>query len=191
MSRAKARKYDRTVVLVGLMGAGKTCIGKRLAKLLGMKFADADAAIEQAAGCTIPEIFAQHGEAAFREGERRVLARLLDDPPHVLATGGGAFMDKVTRARIKDRAVSIWLRADLEVLMRRTARRGNRPLLKHGDRRAVLERLIAERHPVYAQADIAVESADIPAEATAERVAAALDAFLRPAEDTQRRRTGS
>ncbi len=191
MSRAKARKYDRTVVLVGLMGAGKTCIGKRLAKHLGMKFADADAAIEQAACCTIPEIFAQRGETAFREGERRVIARLLDDPPHVLATGGGAFMDPVTRAKIKDRAVSIWLRADLEVLMRRTARRGNRPLLKQGDRRAVLERLIAERHPIYAEADIAVESADIPAEVTAERVAAALEAFLRPAEDIQRRRTGS
>ncbi|MFN0042197.1 MAG: shikimate kinase, partial [Alphaproteobacteria bacterium] len=119
------------------------------------------------------------------------IARLLDDPPHVLATGGGAFMDPVTRAKIKERAVSIWLRADLEVLMRRTARRGNRPLLKQGDRRAVLERLIAERHPIYAEADIAVESADLPAEVTAERVAAALENFLRPAEDVQRRRTGS
>lgn len=177
MTRAPL-KLDKIVVLVGLMGAGKTCIGKRLAQDLGLAFIDADHAIEEAAGCTIPEIFAKHGEASFRDGERRVIARLLDDPPHVLATGGGAFMDPVTRAKIAERGVSIWLRASLDILMRRTARRNNRPLLKRGSRRETLERLIAERYPVYGEADITVDSADAPPEVTVERVLTALEAHL-------------
>ena len=173
------------------MGAGKTCIGKRLAKRLGLPFADADAAIEKAAGCTIPEIFAQHGEAAFREGERKVIARLLDDPPHVLATGGGAFMDPETRARVKARAISIWLRAELDVLLRRTARRSNRPLLNAGDPREVLERLMAVRYPVYAEADITVDSADLPADVTVDKVMAALDEHRRRTAEPARRRAAS
>ncbi len=191
MSRAKARKTDRTIVLVGLMGAGKTCIGKRLAKRLGLPFADADAAIEKAAGCTIPEIFAQHGEAAFREGERKVIARLLDDPPHVLATGGGAFMDPETRSRIKARAISVWLRAELDLLLRRTARRSNRPLLSAGEPREVLERLMAVRYPVYAEADITVDSADLPADVTVDKVMAALDENRRRTAEPARRRAAS
>jgi len=149
---------DRTVVLVGLMGAGKTSIGQRLARRLGLAFVDADHEIELAANCTISEIFARHGEAAFRTGERRVIARLLDAPPHVLATGGGAFMDASTRERIRARGISVWLRADIETLVARVGRRSHRPLLAGGDPRAVLERLIAIRHPIYAEADIVVDS---------------------------------
>jgi len=165
---------SRTLVLVGLMGAGKSSIGRRIAQRLGVPFVDADAEIEAAAGCTIPEIFARHGEAAFREGERRVIARLLDGPPHVLATGGGAFVDPQTRARVRATAIALWLRAELDVLVRRTAKRGNRPLLKQGDPRTVLERLIAERHPLYAEADLVVDSNDGPLESTVERCLAAL-----------------
>lgn len=153
----------RTLVLVGLMGAGKSSIGKRLAQRLHVPFRDADAEIEDAAGCTIEEIFERHGEAAFRDGERRVIARLLTDAtPHVLATGGGAFMDPETRARIKEFGVSIWLRADLDVLLKRVKKRNNRPLLKRGDPREILERLITERYPVYAEADLVVDSLDGP-----------------------------
>ncbi|MFQ5958503.1 MAG: shikimate kinase [Alphaproteobacteria bacterium] len=165
---------DRTIVLIGLMGAGKSSIGRRLAARLGVRFVDADAEIEAAAGGPIPEIFERHGEAAFRDGERRVIARLLDDPPHVLATGGGAFMDPETRARIGEKAVSVWLRADLEVLVARCARRNNRPLLRQGDPRAILKTLIDERYPVYAGADIIVDSIDGPHEAMVDRIVAAL-----------------
>jgi len=168
---------DRSVVLVGLMGAGKSAIGRRLAQRVGLPFVDADHEIEAAAGCTIEEIFARFGEPAFRDGERKVIARLLDRPPMVLATGGGAFMDPDTRARVRSRAVSVWLRADLDVLVRRVARRGNRPLLKQGTPREVLERLMALRHPVYAEADITVDTDDSPAEATVERVIDALAGF--------------
>ena len=165
----------RSIVLVGLMGAGKSSIGRRLAQRLGLDFADADHEIERAAGCTIEEIFARFGEPAFRDGERRVIGRLLEDrAPIVLATGGGAFMDAETRARIRAHGVSVWLRADLDVLLRRVSRRSNRPLLKQGDPREVLERLVALRHPVYAEADLVVESDDSPTEATVERVIAAL-----------------
>lgn len=180
MTRA-AQKHDKIIVLVGLMGAGKTCIGKRLAQELGLPFVDADHEIEEAAGCTIPEIFAKHGEAVFRDGERRVIARLLDDAPHVLATGGGAFIDPATRAKVGEKAVSIWLRADIDLLMRRTARRSNRPLLKKGNRRETLERLIEQRYPIYAEADITVDSADAPPEVTVERVMAALREHRAPA----------
>src|SRR5215467_4019334 len=126
------RKLDKTLVLVGMMGAGKTSVGRRLASGLGVPFRDADAEIELAAGCTIPEIFERFGEPAFRDGERKVIARLLTEPPLVVATGGGAFMDASTREKLKVGAVTIWLRAPVEVLLARTARRDNRPLLKSG-----------------------------------------------------------
>ncbi len=169
---------DRTIVMVGLMGAGKSAIGKRLAQALGLGFVDADKEIEEAAGCTIPEIFARYGEPAFRDGERRVIARLLEGPVCVLATGGGAFMDEGTRARIKAGGLSIWLRADLDTLVRRTARRTNRPLLNAGDPRAILGELMTKRYPVYADADLTVDSFDAPPEATTQRVLEALRAHL-------------
>ena len=166
---------EQSLVLVGLMGAGKSSIGRRLAQRLDLDFVDADTEIERAAACTIEEIFARCGEPAFRDGERRVIVRLLEDrPPIVLATGGGAFMDPETRAAIRRHAVSIWLRADLEVLLRRVARRSNRPLLKQGDPRDVLTRLIQVRHPVYAEADLVVDSDDSPPEVTVEKVVSAL-----------------
>ena len=164
----------RTIVLVGLMGAGKTKIGRRLAARLHLPFFDSDSEIETAAGETIEEIFRNRGEAVFRDGERRVIARLLSQPTHVLATGGGAFMDPITRAEIARRGVAVWLRADLETLVARVARRANRPLLKERDPRAVLAELIERRHPVYAEADITVDSGDGSPEVTTNRVIAAL-----------------
>ncbi|HEY4343789.1 MAG TPA: shikimate kinase [Parvibaculum sp.] len=173
------RSPERSIVLVGLMGAGKTTVGRRLAQKLGLNFVDADAEIERAAGETIPEIFERRGEAAFRDGERRVIARLLEGGPQVLATGGGAFMDETTRANIAARGVSVWLRADLDVLMRRVARRGNRPLLKQGDPRRTMERLIGERYPVYERADITVESIEGPHETVVDDVIGKLEEFRR------------
>jgi shikimate kinase len=152
---------NRAVVLVGLMGAGKTSVGRRLADKLEIPFVDADHEIEQAAGKTIPEIFADHGEGYFRDGERRVIARLLESGGKVLATGGGAFMQPETRDVIRKNAVSVWLRADLPLLMKRVRRRSNRPLLKAGDPEEVMRRLIDERYPVYAEADITVDSRDV------------------------------
>jgi shikimate kinase len=149
---------ERPVVLVGLMGAGKTSVGIRLAHQLGARFFDSDDEIERAANLTVPEIFERYGEAHFRSGERRVLARLLSGPPAVIATGGGAFMDAETRALMRDRAVSVWLRAALEVLLQRTAGRTHRPLLNRGNPRAILRRLIETRYPVYAEADLTIES---------------------------------
>jgi len=178
MMAQAAYPFPRTVALVGLMGAGKSSIGKRLAQRLKVPFVDADCEIEAAAGATVEEIFERHGEGAFREGERRVIARLLEGPVHVLATGGGAFMDPATRALFRERAISIWLRAELDLLLPRVTRRNNRPLLKGGEPRAVLERLMAERYPVYAEADITVDTLDGPPEATLERVIAALAAHL-------------
>lgn len=174
----KMRRFapSRTVVLVGLMGAGKTKIGRRLAVRLGLAFFDSDDEIEAAAGETIEEIFANRGERVFRIGERRVIARLLAKPPHVLATGGGAFMDPLTRALIRRRGVSLWLRADLDVLAQRVARRSDRPLLKAGDPRAILAELIERRHPVYSEADLTVDSGDGSPEATVTRAIAALAA---------------
>ncbi|MEQ8827075.1 MAG: shikimate kinase [Parvibaculum sp.] len=153
---------ERSIVLVGLMGAGKTTVGRRLARRLDLAFVDADAEIEEAAGETIPEIFERRGEAAFRAGERRVIARLLSGPPQVLATGGGAYMDPVTRANIAARGISIWLKADLDILMKRVGKRGDRPLLQNGDPRATMQRLMEERYPVYAEADITIERLDGP-----------------------------
>src|SRR5262249_51813527 len=138
-------------------------------------FKDADAEIELAAGCTINEIFERFGEPAFRAGERKVIARLLGEPPHVLATGGGAFIDLETRERVKQLATSIWLRARIDLLMERVLRKDTRPLLKNGDSRATIERLLKEREPIYAQADIIIESDDGPHEAVVRRILAALD----------------
>lgn len=168
------RAAAQPIVLVGLMGAGKTSIGRRLAARLNMSFVDADTEIEAAAGCTIEEIFDRHGEAAFRDGERRVIARLLEGPPQVIATGGGAFMDASTRQLVRDRAISLWLRADLDTLVARTSRRSNRPLLNRGNPRATLDRLMIERHPVYAEADITVDSRDCPPEETTQLVYTAI-----------------
>jgi shikimate kinase len=173
---APFRRPDRTIVLVGLMGAGKTSVGRRLAQQLGVPFIDSDAEVEAAANATVAEIFARDGEAAFRAGERKVIARLLDGPVTVMATGGGAFMDPETRARIRARGVSVWLRADLEILVQRVARRKSRPLLNQGDPREILARLIDLRHPVYAEADLVVDSQDGPTEATVQRVLDALRA---------------
>ena len=172
-----AEPRQRHLVLVGLMGAGKSCIGRRLAARLGWRFLDADNEIEKAAGCTIPDIFERHGETAFRDGERRVIQRLLAaEQPHVIATGGGAYMDPATRGAIGARGIAIWLKADLDVLVRRTSRRDNRPLLRQGDPRDILEGLMERRHPVYALADLTVDSQDGPPEATVERVLQALRA---------------
>lgn len=159
-----------TIALVGLMGAGKSCIGRLLAAALDLPFVDADKEIEAAAGCSIEDIFTTHGEAAFRDGERRVLARLLDEPKMVLATGGGAFMDPEIRKLIREHAISVWLRADVDLLLRRTARRNNRPLLKRGNPRQILSDLIEKRYPVYAEADVVVDSVDGPPETTLARV---------------------
>jgi len=169
---------DRSIVLVGLMGAGKTAVGRRLAARLGLPFVDADAEIEKAAGRTISEIFEDLGEAAFRDGERRVIARLLAGPPQVLATGGGAYMNAETRATIKAHGVSIWLRADLETLLERVSRRDHRPLLQRADPKTVLEELMRIRYPVYAEADLLVDSLDAPVTATVERVLGALSRFV-------------
>lgn len=175
---SKLAHLDKSVVLVGMMGAGKTSVGRILAGKLDLPFVDADAEIETAAQSTIEEIFARDGEAAFRSGERRVIARLLDGPMAVIATGGGAFMNPETRARIAEQGVSIWLRADIELLLKRVARRKDRPLLKTGDMRETLTRLLAEREPVYAEADVTVDSGEQSAELVADKVIAALTAHL-------------
>ncbi len=177
-SPAPDRRFvpDRTVVLVGLMGSGKSSVGRRLAQRLGLPFRDADTEIEAAAGLSIPEIFTTHGEAYFRDGERRVIARLLDEPVHVLATGGGAFMDARTRAAIGARGISIWLRVDLDELVRRTARRNHRPLLNQGDPRQILATLMQQRYPVYEQAELVVDGGAGDVEEMTDRVLAALAA---------------
>ena len=160
----------RTVALIGMMGAGKSSIGRRLALRLEVPFKDADSEIEAAAGCSIQDFFSRYGEAAFREGERKVIGRLLSEPPHVLATGGGAFVDPVTRARMKDTAVSVWIKAPVDVLLARVARKDDRPLLKNGDPREVLERLLTERAPIYGEADFTIDSENGPHSDTVERI---------------------
>ncbi|MBC7578473.1 shikimate kinase [Tardiphaga sp.] len=154
----------RSVVLVGMMGAGKSTIGRRMAQRLRLPFVDADNEIEAAAGMSIPDIFEVHGEPHFRDGEARVIARLLESGPILLATGGGAFMREETRDRIRDRAISMWLKADADVILRRVRRRADRPLLKADDPSAVIARLIELRHPFYAQTDITLDSRDVPHE---------------------------
>lgn len=170
----------RTIVLVGLMGAGKTSIGRRLASRLGVAFVDADAEIEAAAGSSIADIFERHGEEAFRDGERRVIARLLGDDVCVLATGGGAFLDPETRQRIGEEAISVWLRASLDTLVSRLERsRTPRPLLeKEGDLRTTLKRLMDERYPVYEQADIVVDTGDGPHDPVVDDIYEALQDYL-------------
>ncbi|MCW8306222.1 3-dehydroquinate synthase [Acidiphilium sp. PA] len=170
----------RSIVLVGLMGAGKSAIGRRLAARLGLEFHDSDLEIEAAAGLSIADIFAQHGEAHFRAGERRVIARLLAEGPIVLATGGGAFMDETTRGLIASCGISVWLRAPVPVLLGRVAGRTHRPLLNDGDPAEILTRLSARRAPVYAQADIIIDSSEDPPDMTTETVLAALDRFAPP-----------
>ncbi|MHA1164306.1 MAG: shikimate kinase [Alphaproteobacteria bacterium] len=154
----------RSVVLIGLMGAGKTAIGRRLATRLKLEFIDADTEIERAAGKSVSDIFTDHGEDHFRDGERKVIARLLGSGPQVLATGGGAYMNEETRNTIEQYGISVWLKGDLKVLMERVVRRDHRPLLKTGDPEAVMKRLMDERYPVYASADITVQSRDVPHE---------------------------
>jgi len=169
----------RTIALVGLMGVGKSTIGRKLAAALDLPFADADQEIEKAAGRSVAEIFAEHGEAEFRAGERRVIARLLQGPPHVLATGGGAFMNPETRDLIKEKAISVWLKADLDVLVRRCSRKDTRPLLVGQDVREVLQGLMQQRYPVYAEADIVLETDDGPASAAVDSLIKALETYLK------------
>ena len=181
MSSASAAP-KKTLALVGLSGVGKSSIGRRLASALGMPFRDADTEVETAAGRPISEIFQQYGEQAFRDGERRVIARLLTDPPHVLATGGGAFMNPETRALIKARAISVWLKADVDILARRVGRKENRPLLAGKDPLEVLAAQAEQRYPAYAEADITVETGDTPHQVAVEAIMRAL--AERPAETT-------
>ena len=167
-------RLKRTVALVGMMGAGKSSLGKRLAGKLDVPFRDADTEIETAAGCTITEIFDRYGETAFRDCERKVIARLLGGPPHVLATGGGAFADDETRARVKAAALSVWINVPLEVLVSRVKRRDTRPLLRGGDAKEILTRLYHAREPTYAEADLTVTGEDGPHGEAVERILQAL-----------------
>ena len=174
-ARALASRLNgRPLVLVGMMGAGKTTVGRRLANRLGRQFIDSDEEIERAAQMSIPEIFEQRGEGEFRAGEMRVIARLLKEKDIVLATGGGAFVNSDTRALVKAGAVSVWLKADLDLLFERVSRRANRPLLKTADPRGTLEKLIADRYPIYAEADLTVVSRDVPQDNVAGDVIVAL-----------------
>ncbi|HEX9211048.1 MAG TPA: shikimate kinase [Bradyrhizobium sp.] len=168
----------RSIVLVGMMGVGKSTIGRRMAARLKLPFIDADTEIEAAAGMTIPEIFERHGERHFRDGEARVIARLLDGDPVVLATGGGAFMREETRARIAAKAVSIWLKADHDVIMRRVRRRADRPLLQTADPEGTVTRLLTEREPVYSNADLTIASRDVPHDKIVEETIETLHAHL-------------
>ncbi len=165
---------QRSVVLIGLMGAGKTAIGRRLANRLDLPFTDADSEIESAAGQSISDIFAEHGEDYFRDGERKVIARLLKQGPQVLATGGGAYMNEQTRANIARLGISVWLKADLDVLLARVLRRDHRPLLKTDEPEAVMRDLMDRRYPVYAKANIAIQSRDVPHEVIVDEIVSGL-----------------
>lgn len=178
-SLARSVSPTRPIALVGLMGAGKTTVGRRLAQALGLPFVDADAEIEKAAGMKVTEIFERLGEPEFRRGERRVIERLLEGPPIVLATGGGAFVQPDTRALLRDKALTIWLKADIDVLMRRVLRRDTRPLLKGPDPRGTMLKLMDERYPLYAAADITVASDTGPHAATVEQALRALADWTR------------
>lgn len=167
----------RTIALVGLMGAGKSTVGRRLAERLGREFYDSDHEIEKAAGLSISDIFATHGEADFRRGEKQVIRRLLDLPPHVLATGGGAYLDPDTRSALRERAITVWLNADLETLWRRVSKRDSRPLLQRPDARDHLANLVMEREPFYSQADLAVHSKDGPHTQTVNAILKALQTW--------------
>ena len=177
---ALAARIDRPVVLVGMMGVGKSSVGKRLATLLGFRFVDADDEIEKAAQMTIPEIFEAHGEAYFRDGERRVIARLMGDEGSrtVIATGGGAFCNDETRAQILDKGIAVWLDSDIDTLVERTARKNNRPLLQGGDPRDILTRLRDERRPHYSQAQVQVHSGNGPHSDTLRKIMEGIDSWL-------------
>lgn len=170
-------KISRPIVLIGLMGAGKSTVGRRLAKRLGLKFIDSDDEIEKAAGCTIEDIFEMYGEAEFRTGEKRVMERLLDEGPMVLATGGGAFMNGDIRDKVLRQGVAVWLKAGLDALFERTSRRGGRPLLRTADPKTTLKRLIDERYPVYAEAPIIIDTDSETLESTVDKILAALDGY--------------
>lgn len=178
MMSSEALTLPRSLVLVGLMGAGKSAIGRRLATRLRLPFTDADAEIEQAAGLTIEDIFETYGEAAFRDVERRVITRILQEGLQVISTGGGAFMDIDTRQVIAERGISLWLRAELDLLVARTGRRNNRPLLKHSNRPEILAKLMDQRNPIYARADITIDSRDVPLDGTVETALSSLASFL-------------
>lgn len=175
---ALTRRIDRPVVLVGLMGAGKSTVGQRLANLMDSDFVDSDAEIEAAAQRSVSEIFEQFGEPYFRDGERRVIARLIEEGHGVLATGGGAFVQSETRALILERAIAVWLDCDIDTLVARTRRRDTRPLLRGGDPKEILARLHAERAPAYAEAPIRIETGDLPHHLTAQRILEAIDQWL-------------
>ena len=177
---ALARRIDRPIALVGMMGVGKSSVGRKLAQLLGFGFVDADDAIEEAAKMPIPDIFATYGEAYFRDGERRVIARLIEEEggPKVIATGGGAFVNDQTRALILDKAIAVWLDSDIDTLVERTGRKDNRPLLKQGNPREILTRLREDRAPFYAQAPIHVISTPGPHSRTVARVLKGIDEWL-------------
>ncbi len=176
---------DRPIVLIGMMGAGKTTVGRRLAARLGRHFVDSDEEVEKAAGMSIEDIFAAHGEADFRAGEVKVIARLLKESGIVLGTGGGAFMNAETRGLIKDAAVSVWIKADFELLFQRVSRRSNRPLLKTANPRETLQKLIDARYPTYAEADITIISRDVPQDQVASEVIDAIVAHFGPAATTE------
>jgi shikimate kinase len=178
LARIREALVARSIVLIGLMGAGKTAVGRRLANRLDLPFTDADTEIEIAAGQTVSEIFTEHGEPYFRQGESRVIARLLQGGPQVLATGGGAYMDARTRANIKARGISIWLKAELPVLLHRVRRRDNRPLLDSDDSDKVMRELMEKRYPIYAEADITVESRDVAHDLIVGDVVEALSRWL-------------
>ena len=171
----------RPIVLIGMMGAGKTTVGRRLAAKLGRRFVDSDEEVEKAAGMTIEEIFEAHGEADFRAGEVKVIARLIRDPQIVLGTGGGAFINPETRALVKSAAVSVWIKADFDLLFQRVSRRSHRPLLKTANPRETLQKLIDARYPTYAEADVTVVSRDVPQDQVAGEVIDALIAHLQQA----------
>ncbi len=173
-SRSGSGAERKTIVLVGLMGAGKSSVGRRLASALNLPFKDADTEIEEASNLTVAEFFEKHGEEKFRDGERKVIARLLDGPRHVLATGGGAYMNDETRALIKENAVSVWLKADLDTLVTRCMKRNTRPLLRTGDPKEILGNLMQQRYPVYGEADITVESSHGPHEVVVNKIVSAL-----------------
>ena len=168
---------DRTIALVGLMGAGKSTVGRRLAEKLGREFYDSDTEIEKAAGLAVADIFALHGEEDFRRGEQQVLKRLLSGPPHVLATGGGAYLNEETRALLREKAVTVWLNADLETLWRRVQKRNTRPLLRRPDAKTVLTDLLTAREPIYSQADLVVASKDGPHSVTVRAILEALETW--------------
>lgn len=173
-----AARIDRPVVLVGLMGVGKSTVGRKLASLLHRDFVDADDAIAEAAQRSIPEIFETFGEAYFRDGERRVIARLIEEGHGVIATGGGAFVDPATRAAVLEKAIAVWIDCDIDTLVERTSRRATRPLLKNGNPREILTRLAAERAPFYAEAPIRVVSENGPHADTARAIIEAIDQWL-------------